>query len=36
MIKDLTASYASIIKNLGENLERDGLRDTPERAAKAM
>ena len=36
MIKDLTASYASIIKNLGENLERDGLRDTPERAAKAI
>ncbi|MDO6459701.1 GTP cyclohydrolase I FolE [Granulosicoccaceae sp. 1_MG-2023] len=29
-------SYADIIRELGEDLERDGLRDTPARAAKAM
>ncbi len=28
--------YASIISTLGEDLKRDGLRDTPMRAAKAM
>jgi len=30
------SAYASILAELGENLERDGLRDTPKRAAKAM
>ena len=28
--------YAAIIEQLGEDLSRQGLRDTPERAAKAM
>jgi GTP cyclohydrolase I len=28
--------YAEIIRELGEDLSRDGLRDTPKRAAKAM
>jgi len=28
--------YADIIRALGEDLDRDGLRDTPKRAAKAM
>lgn len=29
-------SFANIISAVGEDLERDGLRDTPERAAKAF
>lgn len=29
-------SYADIIRELGEDLDRDGLRDTPARAARAM
>ncbi len=29
-------SFASIISAVGEDLQRDGLRDTPERAAKAF
>lgn len=29
-------AYAKIIERLGEDLERDGLKDTPKRAAKAM
>ena len=29
-------SFAKIIQSVGENLNRDGLRDTPERAAKAF
>ena len=29
-------SFAEIIQVIGEDLSRDGLRDTPERAAKAM
>lgn len=32
----LTNHYAGIITSIGENLERDGLLKTPERAAKAM
>ena len=32
----LAAHYHQIITGLGENIERDGLRDTPVRAAKAM
>jgi GTP cyclohydrolase I len=34
--EDLTAHYAGIITGVGENLSRDGLLKTPERAAKAM
>ncbi|WP_111306806.1 GTP cyclohydrolase I FolE [Confluentibacter sediminis] len=33
---DVRDRYKSIIKDLGENTERDGLLKTPERAAKAM
>lgn len=29
-------AYAEIIEKIGENLNRDGLKDTPKRAAKAM
>ena len=29
-------AFAKIITDIGENLQRDGLRDTPERAAKAF
>ncbi len=29
-------SFAKIIENIGEDLNRDGLRDTPKRAAKAF
>jgi len=35
-MKSMSAAYASIIDGVGEDLDRDGLRDTPERAAKAM
>ena len=34
--EDLTNHYAGIITGVGENLSRDGLLKTPERAAKAM
>ena len=33
---DVKARYKSIIADLGEDVERDGLLDTPERASKAM
>ena len=33
---DIKAQYESIIKDLGEDTTRDGLKKTPERAAKAM
>ena len=33
---DVKDRYASIIKDLGEDLDRDGIKKTPERAAKAM
>lgn len=36
MTSKLTGHYTAIIDNLGEDLNRDGLRDTPARAAKAM
>lgn len=35
-IEDLSKHYASIITNLGEDVEREGLKKTPERVAKAM
>ena len=35
-IEDLSKSYTSIITNMGENLDRDGLIKTPVRAAKAI
>jgi len=34
--EDLTTHYAGIIRNVGEDLSREGLLRTPERAAKAM
>ena len=36
MSDKLTQSYADILSEIGEDLERDGLLDTPKRAAKAM
>jgi len=36
MSDKLTQSYANILTELGEDLDRDGLIDTPRRAAKAM
>ncbi|MDB4021636.1 GTP cyclohydrolase I FolE [Litorivicinus sp.] len=36
MIDSLTESYRDILITLGEDAERDGLVDTPNRAAKAM
>jgi GTP cyclohydrolase I len=35
-LKKLTKSYSDIITALGEDTSRDGLKGTPERAAKAM
>lgn len=35
-LKDLEANYRGILATTGEMLDRDGLRDTPERAAKAF
>jgi GTP cyclohydrolase I len=32
----MAAAFATIIEGVGEDLERDGLRDTPQRAAKAF
>ncbi len=32
----IKSAYASILTEVGEDLKRDGLRDTPQRAAKAM
>ena len=36
MIEDLSEHYRAILQGLGEDPEREGLRDTPMRAAKAM
>ena len=36
MSDPLEHHYSEILKNLGEDVERDGLLDTPKRAAKAM
>ncbi|KAG7177216.1 GTP cyclohydrolase 1-like 1, partial [Homarus americanus] len=36
IIPELAASYRSLLKDLGEDPNRDGLRKTPVRAAKAM
>jgi GTP cyclohydrolase I len=36
MKKELADAYREIIASLGEDLQRPGLKDTPERAAKAM
>ncbi|KAA0184841.1 hypothetical protein HAZT_HAZT010840 [Hyalella azteca] len=36
LIPELAASYRSVIHNLGEDVTRQGLLKTPERAAKAM
>ncbi len=33
---DLVTAYSTIISGIGEDLSRDGLQDTPARAAKAM
>jgi len=35
-IDELSKHYSSIISNLGEDIEREGLKKTPERVAKAM
>ncbi len=36
MIEQLTENYRAILQGIGEDPEREGLRDTPKRAAKAM
>ncbi|XP_063870913.1 GTP cyclohydrolase 1-like isoform X1 [Scylla paramamosain] len=36
MLPELASSYRSLLKNLGEDTEREGLLKTPMRAAKAM
>ena len=36
MSRDLSEYYRAILEGLGENPDRDGLKDTPKRASKAM
>ena len=36
LIESLTENYKTIIVNLGEDVNREGLQKTPERVAKAM
>ena len=35
-LEKLTSNYHDILTNLGENPDREGLKGTPQRAAKAM
>lgn len=35
-MKDLATQYRAILRDIGEDPDREGLRDTPERAARAM
>ena len=35
-VQEMTGAFTTIIKSVGENLQRDGLLKTPERAAKAF
>ena len=35
-IEELSGHYSTIIRNIGEDVEREGLKKTPERVAKAM
>ena len=35
-IRDMSSAFSTIIESIGENLQRDGLLKTPERAAKAF
>ncbi len=36
MVESISSYYASIIKDIGEDVNREGIKKTPERAAKAM
>jgi GTP cyclohydrolase I len=36
LIESLSENYKTIIENLGEDVNREGLQKTPERVAKAM
>ena len=36
LVEKISKNYASTIQLIGENIERDGLLKTPERAAKAI
>ena len=35
-VKEIAALYQSLLEQIGEDIHRDGLKDTPTRAAKAM
>jgi GTP cyclohydrolase I len=35
-VKSIAGNYSNVIKDLGENISRDGILKTPERAARAM
>lgn len=36
MIKDISKKYSDILKDIGEDINREGLKKTPERVAKAL
>ncbi|MBI3501380.1 MAG: GTP cyclohydrolase I FolE [Bacteroidetes bacterium] len=36
MLKDISQKYSAILKDIGEDVNRDGLKKTPERVAKAL
>ena len=36
LIKDISQKYSSILKDIGEDVNREGLKKTPERVAKAL